>query len=354
VFDSTKPAEGTGSSTTQSTIQSSLQFPIKILLDFIYEKEIMKKSKLFTIIATAIIALGVFGAVTANAATVSVAVSGNAAGSGTSADPATIAVPSDNLIDGKVLTLAITVDSLSTVANITTTGGVKVIRSYDATTKADAGASSLSVTPTSTTFDVYAYTTSTTAGTIVFSVTGQTLTYHVKGVAGPAYKVALSVPATGNTSGTVTAVANVTDIFGNPVATTPTFTVVNGSAASPTTTVVGEYKSVITLPATTGTTAVGASITAPTAVTGFAPVASASAFVTVSDLAAELAALKLENSALKASLDAEKAGRATDKAAADKAAADAALALEAEKAQVAKLTRQVSNLKAKLKAAKGK
>lgn len=310
--------------------------------------------KKFTIIlATAL--LGFAGLTAASAATVAIAVTGQTAGTtGTTANPATITVPSDNLITGDVLTLAITVDALSTVTNITTTGGVRVIRAYDGTTKADAGATSLSVTPTSLTFDVYAYTTSTTAGTIALSVTGQTITYHVKGIAGPAYKVALSVPATGNTGGTVTAVATITDIFGNPVATAPTFSTVNGSAAAPTTAVVGEYKSVITLPATTGTTAIGASITAPTAITGFVPVVTASAFVAVSDLAAEVAALKLENTALKASMEAEKAGRAADKAAADKSAADAILALEAEKVQVAKLTRQVTNLKAKLKAAKGK
>jgi hypothetical protein len=309
--------------------------------------------KLTILLATAL--LGFAGLSAANAATVAIAVTGQTAGTtGTTADPATITVPSDNLITGDVLTLAITVDALSTVTNITTTGGVRVIRAYDATTKADAGTTSLSVTPTSLTFDVYAYTTSTTAGTIALSVTGQTLTYHVKGIAGPAYKVALSVPSTGNTSGTVTAVANVTDIFGNPVATAPTFNSVNGSAAAATTTVVGEYKSVITLPATTGTTAVGASITAPTAIAGFVPVASASAFVAVSDMAAELAALKLENAALKVSLEAEKSGRAADKAAADKAAADAILALEAEKVQVAKLTKQVTNLKDKLFKATGR
>lgn len=308
--------------------------------------------KLSILLATVL--LGFAGLSAATAATVSVVVTGNAAGTGTAADPATIAVPADNLINGEVLTLAITVDALSTVTNITTTGGVRVIRAYDATTKADAGSTSLSVAPTSLTFDVYAYTTSTTAGTIVLSVTGQTTTYHVKGIAGSAYKVALSVPATGNTSGTVTAVANVSDIFGNPVATAPTFSTVNGTAAAATTTVVGEYKSVITLPATVGTTAVGASITAPTAVTGFTPVATSSAFVAVSDLASDLAAAKLEIAALKAALETEKAGRAADKALADAAATDAAVALEAEQAKTAKLEAQVKRLKDKLFKATGR
>lgn len=306
--------------------------------------------KKFTVLlATALFAFA--GLSAANATTVAITVTGQTAGTtGTSANPATIAVPSDNLIDGQVLTVEVTVNALTTVPTITTTGGVRVIRAYDATTKADAGVTSLSVTPTSLTFDVYAYTTSTTAGTIVVSVTGQTTTYHVRGIAGPAYRVALSVPATGNTSGTVTAVANVTDIFGNPVATPPTFTVVNGSAAAASTPVVGEYRSVITLPATVGTTAVGANITAPTAITGFTPVISASAFVAVSDLSADLAAAKLEITSLKAALEAEKAA----KSAADKAAADAVLALNAEKAKVEKLTRQVDRLKARLKAAQGK
>jgi hypothetical protein len=311
--------------------------------------------KKLTIMLTASL-LAIAGlSVSANAATVAVSVTGQTAGTtGTSLNPATIAVPSNNLINGKVLTLTITVDAVSTVTNITTTGGVRVIRSYDATTKSDAGSTSLSFTPTSVEFDVYAYTTSTTAGTIVFSVTGQTYTYHVKGIAGPAYKVALSVSSTGNAGGTVTAVASVADIFGNPVATEPTFTVVNGSAAAPTTTVVGEYKSVITVPSVAGTTAVGASITAPTAIDGFTPVASASAFVTVSDLIAELTALKLENASLKTALEAEKAGRATDKADADKSAADSSLALEAERAKAVKLEAQVKRLKDKLFKATGR
>lgn len=305
--------------------------------------------KLTIILATAL--FGFAGLSAANATTVSIVVTGQTAGTtGTSANPATIAVPSDNLITGDVLTVAVTVNALTTVPTITTTGGVRVIRAYDANTKADAGVTSLSITPTSLTFDVYAYTTSTAAGTIVVSVTGQTTTYHVKGIAGPAYNVSLSVPATGNTNGTVTAVSNVTDIFGNPVAVAPTLSTVNGSAAAPTSTVTGEYRSVVTLPATVGTTAIGASITVANPVTGFTPKTSASAFIAVSDLAADLAAAKLEITSLKAALEAEKAA----KAAADKATADATMALEAEKALTTKLTKQVDRLKARLKAAQGR
>ncbi len=289
----------------------------------------------------------------ANAATVSVSVTGATSGSGTVASPAVIAVPSDDTVSGDVLTVAVTVDDTSTVTNITTTGGVRVIRSYDATTNSSAGVSSLSVIPTSTTFTVYAYTTSTTTGTIVFSVTGQTTTYYVQGTAGPAYTVALSVPSAGNTSGTVTAIATVKDIFGNPKATAPTFTVVNGTAASATTSVVGEYKSVITLPATAGTTAIEASITAPTAVAGFTAISKVSAFVASSDLTAanvaltaEVAALKVNLSAAESALAAEKSARAADAvtAAAAKKIVDDSLALAAKR--IAYLEARVKSLKA--------
>lgn len=309
--------------------------------------------KITTILAA--ILLSVAGLTSAaNAATVSVSVSGAASGSGTSASPAVISVPSDDTISGQVLTVAVTVDDTSTVTNITTTGGVRVIRSYDATTKSDAGVSSLSITPTSTTFTVYAYTTSTTTGTIVFSVTGQTTTYYVQGSAGDAYKVSLSVPSAGNTSGTVTAIAVVTDLFGNPKATAPTFTVVNGTAASATTTVIGEYKSVITLPSVAGTTAIEASITAPTAIAGFTAVSKASAFVVSSDLAAanvaltaEVAALKVKLSSAESALAAEKAARAADAVttAATKKTLEDSLAVSAKR--IAYLEARVKALKAK-------
>lgn len=289
----------------------------------------------------------------ASAATVSVSVTGAASGAGTSASPAVISVPSDDAISGDVLTIEVTVDSASTVTNITTTGGARVIRSYDGTTKSNAGVSSLSIVPTGTTYTIYAYTTSTTTASIVFSVTGQTTTYYVKGSAGPAYKVALSVPTAGTTSGTVTAVANVSDVFGNPVATAPTFTVINGAAAAATTTVVGEYKSVITLPAASGTTALEVNITAATAIAGLdAPVSKSVAFVTVSDLAAINAALTAEVASLKSQLT-ESASKLTEagsqltEALAAKKVADDSLVLA--QANIAAQAKRIANLEKKVK-----
>lgn len=292
------------------------------------------------------VALGLVAAMTlgtlvvtpASANTVSVAVTTKAVATddGSAAAPLTINVPFDNTISdtavvtSEVLTLTATVPSGTPVTFATTGANTKLLTAIGSTVTASSGVTSLTVTPAATTAVAYLYTTSTTASAVTVSVLGASTTLYVKGIAGPAFNVSLSVPATGNIGGSVTATALVTDIFGNPKATAPTFTAINATAATAVqdALVTNKYTSIVTLPATGGSSAVGVSITAPTAVPTLATaVTSASAIVSTVDLAAALAAEKVASAA---ALAAEKAAAA--KALADaKAAADAEiLALKAE------------------------
>jgi hypothetical protein len=288
----------------------------------------------------AAMALGTIVATPASANTVSVAVTTkvDAADTGAAAAPLTVNVPHDNVISdtatgtSEVLTLTATVVA-GTPVTFATSGNAKLLTAIGAGVTSTSGVTTLTVTPASTTAVVYLYTTSTSASAVTVSVLGASTTLYVKGIAGPAFNVTLSVPATGNIGGTVTATATVTDIFGNAKATAPTFTAINATAGAVVTDplVVGKYTSIVTLPATGGSSAVGTSIVAPPAVPTLATaVTSASAIVSTVDLAAALAAEKAA-AALAASKAASDAVAA--KAAADKAVVDA---IAAEKAAAAK------------------
>lgn len=83
------------------------------------------------------------------------------------------------------------------------------------------GVGSLSFTFTSSDSEAefFAYTTSTTAGTVKISANGNTQVFYVASYAGPAYNVSGSFPATvtPNASDDVYAYATVTDVFGNKI-----------------------------------------------------------------------------------------------------------------------------------------
>ena len=292
--------------------------------------------------------LGTIVATPASANTVSVAVTTkvDAADTGTAAAPLTVNVPFDNIISdtavvtSEVLTLTATVNSGATVT-FSTTGNARLLSTLTPAPSSASGVTSLTVTPASTTAVAYLYTTSTSASAVTVSVVGASTTLFVRGIAGPAFNVALSVPSSGNIGGTVTAVATVTDIFGNPKSTAPTFSAINATAAAPVLdpVVAGRYTSVITLPATAGSAAIGASITAPVAVPTLATaVTSASAIISATDLASALTAAN-------AALAAERSGRAADKVAADAALA-AAVAKAASDAAAAKAAADAAAIKA--------
>jgi len=307
------------------------------------------------------IALGMVAAMTlstlvvtpASANTVSVDVTTEISGAGTAASPFTVKVPSDNVVsvadtstvtNNEALLITATVVAGTPVTFTAVGAGTRLVSAIGSTVNASAGSSSITVTPASTTATVYAYTTTTAASAVTVSVTGASTTIYLKGVAGPAYELKMSIPASGNISGKVTATLDVADIFGNAVADTVTVTTLGGATAGTVTAdalVTGRYTSEISLPAAAGTVAVGASIVAPTSVpTIKLATTSQTAIVTVSDLATALAA--------------ERAGRAADKAAADqalsaalaKAAADAATAKAAADAAAITAAAEIAKLKA--------
>jgi len=311
----------------------------------------MKSFKKLALGMVAAMTLGTLVVTPASANSVTLAVTTSISGSGTAAAPYVIEVPADNTVDtstataSEFLTVQATVPT-GAATTFTAIGNAKIVTATGATVASTAGVTTLTVTPAAETATVYVFTTSTAASALTVSVTGASRTIYLKGDAGPAYNVALSVPSSGNIGGTVTATATVTDVFGNAVATAPTFTAINATAGSATADalVVGRYTSTVTLPATAGTAAVGASITATAVATLGLPVTSGSALVSVLDLSGALAKAN-------ADLAAEKSARANDATTAAAALA-AAVKAEQDKAAAAAVTAAADLVKANAEIAK--
>ena len=306
------------------------------------------------------IALGLVAAMTlgtivvtpASANTLTLTVSTSTGGAGTAAAPYTIKVPFDNVVSdvavgtSEVLTLALSNLTINVPVTVSSVGNVKFLIATGGSTTA--GVSSLTFTPLAATATVYAYTTSTSASAITASVLGTSQTVYLKGEAGPAYFLTGSVPSTGHIGGKVTAVLNVTDIFGNPTTATVNATAINATVPATATAdvlVTGKYLADVTLPAISGTSAVNFALAVnPVDVPTLAVEStSLTAIVTATDLAAALAAMTAAKDAADKALASEKAAAA--KAAADaKAASD--LALAAKDAEIAKLKADAVTAKA--------
>lgn len=272
--------------------------------------------KPFIAIASAVALLGtVLLAVPANAATLTLTVSGSApATAGTSAATAIVLpVPADNSVDAAdALKIAVTgaATGSNVVVSATNAKLVTKVTSGSDVVKSDAGSTSLTVaTGTGTTADVFVYTTTTTGGSVTVTANNVTTTYFVKGSAGAAYNLAVSVPATVNIGGTAELTATVKDVFGNEVTNaTISATVIRGSVTAFSYDATDKrYESTLTAPATAGTTVIAHTISA-SAVAGLAkPVTEVISNVSVADLAGQVAALQAELNALKAELEAAKA-----------------------------------------------
>jgi hypothetical protein len=220
--------------------------------------------------------------------------------------PATPTVPSDNKVD-----LADTVKFVVTVATGTvvraTATDAKLVTALDAVgaeVPASAGAASVEInTGSGTTATFYAFTTKTTAGSVVVTAGGSSSTYYLKGIAGPAYNLSASVPTVAGLGSDVDFTATATDVFGNAVENaTITTTLLRGTVKTALTWNSTDklYKGVITTPATAGTVAGIATISA-TDVTGLAKsVKEASFSIAVADLATQVAILSADNAKLKA------------------------------------------------------
>jgi hypothetical protein len=211
--------------------------------------------------------------------------------------PATPTVPSDNKVD-----LADTVKFVITVATGTvvraTATDAKLVTALDAAgaeVPASAGTASVEInTGSGTTATFYAFTTKTTAGSVVVTAGGSSSTYYLKGVAGPAYNLSVSVPTVAGLGSDVDFTATATDVFGNVVENaTITTTLLRGTVKTALTWNSTDklYKGVITTPATAGAVA-GLSNISATDVTGLAKAVKEVSFsIAAADLATQVATL---------------------------------------------------------------
>jgi hypothetical protein len=267
-----------------------------------------KKVSLAAISAFALVASAIIAG-PANASVVAAVTVGStdvATTSKVSTTPATPTVPSDNKVD-----LADTVKFVVTVPTGTivraTAADAKLVTALDAVgaeVSASAGTASVEInTGSGTTATFYAFTTKTTAGSVVVTAGGSSSTYHLKGLAGPAYNLSASVPTVAGLGSDVDFTATATDVFGNAVENaTITTTLLRGTVKTALTWNSTDklYKGVITTPATAGTVAGLANISA-TDVTGLPKAVKEVSFsIAAADLATQVAILSADNAKLKA------------------------------------------------------
>lgn len=302
-----------------------------------YGMSVSRKSLISSLLAGGLL-LSLIGASPANAApTIALSINGVVISTASvSTTPASVTVPSDNSIDAvDAVRFSLTgVDAGSTVTVAATNAFiVSTLSTTLNPVKSSAGVTSASYNVgTGTTSEFFAYTRSTSLGTITISNSGSTFTYYLRGTAGPAYTIAYTPNVKPFTSTLVKQSVKVTDVFGNAVAgVSPTLSLINIISTTPTpSSAEGVSEFTLTYPSTPGKSALSVSIPAVDVI-GFDPAVKViSTFIDVIDANGEIT-----NAA--AALAAEKAARAAEKAAAEKALADekAARAVEKTAAEVA-------------------
>ena len=296
---------------------------------------VSRKSLISSLLAGGLL-LSLIGASPANAApAVALSINGVAITTASvSTTPASVTVPADNSVDAvdAVRFFLTSVDAGTTVTVAATNSFI--VSSLSTTlnpVKNTAGVTSASYNVgTGTTSEFFAYTRSTSLGTITITNGGSTFTYYIRGTAGPAYTIAYTPNAKPFTSTLVKQSVKITDVFGNAVVgVSPTVTPINlisTTATSSNADGVSEFT--ITYPSTAGKSALSVSIPAVDVV-GFDPAVKAiSTFIDVTDANGEIATAT-------AALAAEKAARTAEKTASDAALATATAALAAEKTAAA-------------------
>ena len=187
--------------------------------------------KLIAVAAAAALALtGLVGVAPANATAFAVTINGESGGTGSDAttNALTIAVPTQDTIRwsaGAVIHSAIQIDVTATTSTgavtVTSTGGIKLLTQAQlddtATTNSKSGTQSVQVAAVSNNAKVYAFTTSTTAGTITVSNAGNTSTYFLRGTTADGYFVTASAPASATKGVAFKYTVTVKDMFNNPV-----------------------------------------------------------------------------------------------------------------------------------------
>jgi hypothetical protein len=270
-------------------------------------------------------AVGPFGVtVTGTTSTVTVARDGS-----TSTKALQINVPSADVIrfvataevlatgDSTAIRFDVVTPGTTDAITVTSTGGVKVITTTVFTTPAVTanGVQSLALTAADGVAAFYAFTTSTTAGTVVVSSGGSSKTYYVTGLSDSGYKLALTAPSSAALGGKIEVTGTVKDAFGNDL-TTPLGVIVGNFEFTPSavgatppvlatyTAATKSYKFVFVAPAVAQSVAVQVALAiTPTTVTAFgSPVLTQFFSVGVQDLTVQVTALTAQVAALTAQL----------------------------------------------------
>ena len=202
--------------------------------------------KLIAVASAAALALAALVGAPASAATFAVAIAESVTGTGSSADPVIINVPTGNVVRGTTVTtdttavkFTVTASSATNTTTVTATGGVKLVTEADEALNKAATTGSATLSLIGATPIFYATNTSTNAGTVTIAEGGNTRVVYVKGLSTVGYTLTLTGAASGAIGGSYKMVATVTDSFGNPTSGLTTF-VESGSgsvAASPSATV---------------------------------------------------------------------------------------------------------------------
>ena len=252
-----------------------------------------------------------------------------------------IQVPSDDVIrtnttsteaggntsNSTAVKFVVTTPGTTDAITVSSTGGVKVLSATQfaaSTTTSATGTQTLTVPAADGSADIYAYTTSTTAGTVVISAAGSSKTYNIVGLATTAYKMNFTQGASAPLEGKFTLTGTVKDAFGNDMTTALAFgdfniTILGGSAAATKAAVVTAnfkytaatktYTITGSVRDTAGSQAVvidiGNRLIAGTKVTAFGdPVVEQFFTVTANDLATQVTALTAQVAALTADYNA--------------------------------------------------
>jgi len=300
-----------------------------------------KRKRIALATAAALAMLGI--STVANAAPLTVTVN-SVANSTTSAAPQSVSVPSTNVIDaGHSVALTATIDT-GTVVSFTASSTVKLVtllNTVDAPKTPTSGSASYSATSVGSPITVYAYTTSTTTGSVTIVNGSYSTIVYIKGTAGSVAKISANTPVSAAVNTAPTISVSATDVFGNPVGgeaisvTLVGATFSNGDITKSLTTsavtsavgvtpvtVLGSVSATLSVVSAGNVTVVATDVSIVDTAVGLpAAVKTSIATFAVSDLDAQIAGLK-------AQLSAEIAGRAADKLIADKALADAKVASE--------------------------
>lgn len=288
----------------------------------------MNSFKKIAIATVAALSMTTILATSASAAT-TLTVGGSSVATGlVSSNPVVLTVPADNKVDlADVLRFSFTGLDTGTIVSAVATNAsiVTAVHSDTAPVPASSGTGSISInTGTGTSADFYVFTKTVNSGTVVVTVGGTTVTYYVKGSAGPAYNLSLVAADTANISTVNKVYVKTTDAFGNPVITsTPTITVIGATAGavSVSDTATGTFVFDLTAPSTTGNAAFTSAISATDVVGLAAAVKSSTKFIAITSVADALAVANSQIAKLTAELAAEKTARSADAASA-KATAD--------------------------------